>query len=171
MFETTVYISLKKDLSYPLVSTKIPIPPVYGNKWKREWKGSLPLAFPDGQMYLFRRFCRRIRLPNAHCVKKISELWWRSDYVLDSNLRSTGPLKIVVFFPHSDKAKSNFGRDDHLWWVIWYEPIRLWCRKASSLALSRPCLSLISNILQSLSFVCHLSLSHWSYYVRHFPGW
>ena len=33
--------------------------------------------------------------------------------MLDSNLRSTGPLKIVVFFPHSDKAKTNFGRDDH----------------------------------------------------------
>ena len=93
---------------------KSQIPPVYGNKWKREWKGSLPLAFPDAQMYLFRRFCRRIRLPNAHCVKKISELSWRSGDVLDSNVRSTGPLKIIVFFPHSDKAKSNFGRDDHL---------------------------------------------------------
>ena len=107
--------------------------------------------------------------------KKISELWWRSGDGLDSNLRSTGPLKIVVFFPHSDKAKSNFGKDDHLhdnplWWVIWYEPVRLWCRKASSSALSRPDLSLISNILRSLSFVCHLSLSHWSHNVRHSPG-
>ena len=27
-------------------------------------------SFPDAQIYLFRRFCRWIRLPNAHCVKK-----------------------------------------------------------------------------------------------------
>ena len=46
--------------------------------------------------------------------KKLSEWWWRSGDVLDSNIRSIGPLEIVVFFPQSDKAKSNFGKDDHL---------------------------------------------------------
>lgn len=117
MFEITVSISSKKDLSYHLAFDKNPNTSRVRRTWnerEKKMKRIFAFSFPRCADKFVQAFLPMDSAAQRPLCKKVSERRWRSGDVLDLNLRSTGPLEIVIFFPQSDKAKSNFGKEDHL---------------------------------------------------------